>query len=150
MSAVLSPVFIEQARLRSFERPLEAVVLGLAGIDLHAVSDHLERQRGPLRRRYRRFVGANRRRGADEQDARHGAMNQFSQFCLHRFGMDAISHLGSFASAAGYLIAGTVPLREEDALKYQLLRSSSRCSSQRVTKPLMAGRRPLAKPLEML
>jgi len=36
MSAVLSPVFIEQARLRPFERPLDAVVLGLASIDLHA------------------------------------------------------------------------------------------------------------------
>jgi hypothetical protein len=102
MSAELSPLFIEQARLRPFERPLEAVVLGLAGIDLHAVGDHLEQQRGPLRRRYRRFVGVNRRRGADEQDARHGAMNQFPQFCLHQFGMDARSAISrSFASAAG-------------------------------------------------
>src|SRR6476619_7908921 len=65
MSTLLSPVLIEQARLRRCERPLKAVVLGLAGIDLHAVSDHLEQQRAALRRRYRWFVGDNRKPGAD-------------------------------------------------------------------------------------
>ena len=58
MGADLQALLVEQVGFGRLEDPFEALALGLAGVDLHAVRRHFEKHGRALRRRHQRVGGA--------------------------------------------------------------------------------------------
>ncbi len=85
MGADLVSLAIEQHRLRRLEGPFGAPVLGLAGIDLHAVGGQFKQQNGIGRRRHQAFLAARLEGAADQEEAGGGVTSDLVHLRLHGF-----------------------------------------------------------------